>query len=94
MLLISVSPSFMLSEQCMPNYHSQIRLCFWSCWFPDMCLGPRNNTLNFEDDPDYDPHLENGSSGGGLQSLTDCLVPYVITRNVDFRIIERFVEVN
>ena len=43
---------------------------------PEVCRGPRNNQLYFGDDPDNDPEsgLQNGSHGGSLHSLTDCLV--------------------
>ena len=67
--------------------------CFWLCLFvrktfgneqicmkvlPEVCLGPMNNPLNLVNDPDYKQDLRSGSRGGGLQSLTDCIVTNVI----------------
>ena len=48
---------------------------------PEVCLGPRTNQLNFVGNPGYDTDTGSGLRslilGGGLQSLTDCLVIYM-----------------
>ena len=38
----------------------------WMRFLPEMCLGSRNNTLKFGDDPDHGP--ESGSRGGDWPS--------------------------
>ena len=60
--------------------------CMKLLW--EVYLGPRKNLINFGDAPDYDPDPRSGLrsvlQGGGLQSLTDCPVIYVIGVQLPF----------
>ena len=60
----------------------------------EVYLGPKNILINLEDDPDYDRNPGSGSRsvsrGGSLQSLTDCLVIYVIRLFCNYRFASRY----